>query len=195
MGQYRRHSAVIGAFSIAAILLLAYSHFTVLLVSNQAQTVKVTALLPTAATEHLQQKHQFTIHGSSTINDLGGAQQEKNALWVPGPLEIWAAGPQHTEQRQQLLTLLDPGVLAQLRTLCGRCLYRTLNSYVHVHDFGRVAVVLTGDIPAMWIRDSAVQMPYYFPRISRRPAMRQVLEGAIRAHSYFILQVTAAQQT
>ncbi|WIA23260.1 hypothetical protein OEZ85_000031 [Tetradesmus obliquus] len=40
----------------------------------------------------------------------------------------------------------------------------------------------------MWIRDSAVQMASYFPRISKRPAIRQVLEGAIRAQSYFILQ-------
>jgi meiotically up-regulated gene 157 (Mug157) protein len=57
-----------------------------------------------------------------------------------------------------------------------------------MHNFGRIAVVLTGDIPAMWIRDSAVQMASYLPRISRRPALRQALEGAIRAQSYFILQ-------
>jgi meiotically up-regulated gene 157 (Mug157) protein len=81
------------------------------------------------------------------------------------------------------------GTVTQLKSLCGRCLYRTLTSYVRTHDHGDVTVVLTGDIPAMWIRDSAVQMASYLPRISKRPALRQVLEGAIRAQSYYILQV------
>jgi meiotically up-regulated gene 157 (Mug157) protein len=63
-----------------------------------------------------------------------------------------------------------------------------MTSYVRVHDFGRLAVVLTGDIPAMWIRDSAVQMATYLPRITRRPALRTAIEGAIRAQAYFILQ-------
>jgi len=87
-----------------------------------------------------------------------------------------------------LLKLLDDKTLSDIKSLCGRCLYRTLTSYVRVHDFGRFTVVLTGDIPAMWLRDSAVQMASYFPRVGRRPAIRQVLEGAIRAQSYFILQ-------
>jgi meiotically up-regulated gene 157 (Mug157) protein len=40
----------------------------------------------------------------------------------------------------------------------------------------------------MWIRDSAVQMATYIPRIARRPALRSAVEGAIRAQAYFILQ-------
>ena len=48
-------------------------------------------------------------------------------------------------------------------------------------------VVLTGDIAAMWLRDSAVQMATYFPRIARRPALRQAIESAIRTQAYFIL--------
>jgi meiotically up-regulated gene 157 (Mug157) protein len=60
---------------------------------------------------------------------------------------------------------------------------------VRTRDHGRFTVVLTGDIHAVWLRDSAVQMATYIPRIARRPALRQTLEGAIRAQAYFILQV------
>ena len=49
--------------------------------------------------------------------------------------------------------------------------------------------MLTGDIHAVWLRDSAVQMATYIPRVARRPALRQTLEGAIRAQAYFTLQV------
>lgn len=109
---------------------------------------------------------------------------------ITGDAEIWALGPPDglTEQQQQLAAGLGPAVLSDLKQLCGRCLYRTMTSYVRVHDFGRLAVVLTGDIPAMWIRDSAVQMATYLPRITRRPALRTAIEGAIRAQAYFILQ-------
>eukprot|EP00775_Hariotina_reticulata_P013068 gene13068-13195_t len=104
-----------------------------------------------------------------------------------GALQDWAPYEKGTQQ-DALLKLLDDKTLSDIKSLCGRCLYRTLTSYVRVHDFGRFTVVLTGDIPAMWLRDSAVQMASYFPRVGRRPAIRQVLEGAIRAQSYFILQ-------
>ncbi|EIE24364.1 hypothetical protein COCSUDRAFT_14826 [Coccomyxa subellipsoidea C-169] len=40
----------------------------------------------------------------------------------------------------------------------------------------------------MWIRDSAVQLSIYFPRIAQRPALRRVIEGAIRAQAFYILQ-------
>lgn len=135
----------------------------------------------------------------SRSNAQTGAVAEPNAPGVAastlrphvtGDPEIWALGPPDalTEQQQALAAALGPEVLSDLKQLCGRCLYRTLTSYVRVHDFGRVSVVLTGDIPAMWIRDSAVQMATYLPRITRRPALRAGIEGAIRAQAYFILQ-------
>lgn len=109
---------------------------------------------------------------------------------VSGDPEIWARGPPDgvSEQQQQLAAAVGPELLSTLKQLCGRCLYRTMTSYVRVHSFGRVSVVLTGDIPAMWIRDSAVQMATYLPRVTRRPAMRAAIEGAIRAQAFFILQ-------
>lgn len=46
-----------------------------------------------------------------------------------------------------------------------------------------------GDLPLMWIRDSAVQINVLLPRIRKRPALRRPIEGAIRAQAFYILQV------
>jgi meiotically up-regulated gene 157 (Mug157) protein len=80
------------------------------------------------------------------------------------------------------------GSLDNLKTLCGRCLYRTLASYVRVHGLSDATVVLTGDIPAMWLRDSAVQIATYLPRIARHPGLRPIVEGTVRSQAYFVLQ-------
>lgn len=101
--------------------------------------------------------------------------------------EIWASAPGALLQKQ-LYSLLDKGKLDDLEALCGRCLYRTLTHYTKVKFMGRMSIVITGDIPAMWIRDSAVQIATYMPRLQKHPALRTILEGAIRAQAYFILQ-------
>jgi hypothetical protein len=142
------------------------------------------------------------LNARTIFNDFGAVAAEKrsgdesvpapppSSPHVSGDPEIWAQGPPDgvSEQQQQLSAALGPELLSDLKQLCGRCLYRTMTSYVRVHSFGRVAVVLTGDIPAMWIRDSAVQMATYLPRVTRRPALRAAIEGAIRAQAFFILQ-------
>jgi len=48
----------------------------------------------------------------------------------------------------------------------------------------------TGDIDDMWLRDSSVQMAIYLPRIEQHPALRRIIEGAIRLQAYYISQVT-----
>ena len=121
-------------------------------------------------------------HSDATVNQRAAAPVDQ--------LEVWAQGPAHASSTVVTLRdLLGTNVTQQLRSLCGRCLYRTLTSYVRVKDHGRFTVVLTGDIPAMWLRDSAVQMASYIPRIKRRPSLRTTIEGTIRAQAYLILQV------
>jgi meiotically up-regulated gene 157 (Mug157) protein len=48
--------------------------------------------------------------------------------------------------------------------------------------------VATGDIDDMWIRDSSVQLATYFPRMASRPALKRVLEGAMRTQAFYITQ-------
>ncbi|KIZ00578.1 hypothetical protein MNEG_7382 [Monoraphidium neglectum] len=112
------------------------------------------------------------------------------------PLEVWARGPSAgplaaaggAAAAEALQKAVPAATKQQLRDLCARCLYRTLTSYARVHGMGAMTVVLTGDIPAMWTRDSAVQMATYLPRIRKRPALRRVVEGSIRAQAFFLLQ-------
>lgn len=40
-----------------------------------------------------------------------------------------------------------------------------------------------------WLRDSAVQAAIYFSRVEQHPSLRILLEGVIRTHAYFVLQV------
>lgn len=134
---------------------------------------------------------QFRIRGTGDNLVSGRAQGFTNghSAIVPGDPEVWGRRPVNSSATSALRESIGAETVQQLRSLCGRCLYRTLLSYVRVHDHGRFTIVLTGDIAAMWLRDSAVQMATYIPRVRRRPALRQVLEGAIRAQAYFILQV------
>lgn len=50
-------------------------------------------------------------------------------------LEVWARGPaQLTPKINSVCDLLSANTIQRLRSLCGRCLYRTLTSYVRVKD-------------------------------------------------------------
>lgn len=52
--------------------------------------------------------------------------------------------------------------------------------------------VATGDIPFMWIRDSAVQLGALVPRIPQRPALRLLVDGAVRTQVCTLVQCQLA---
>jgi len=82
--------------------------------------------------------------------------------------------------------LLSPAELQGLKDLCGRCLYHTITTAVALRGLGQDAHVSTGDIPDMWLRDSAFEIAVYMPRMAKRPAYRLAVEGTIRRHAFDI---------
>jgi hypothetical protein len=79
----------------------------------------------------------------------------------------------------------DP-VLAELFS---NCFPNTLDTTVQAGSYeGKPdTVVITGDIAAMWLRDSSAQVWPYLPLASRDPALRVLLEGVIRRQARCLL--------
>jgi meiotically up-regulated gene 157 (Mug157) protein len=76
-----------------------------------------------------------------------------------------------------------------LATLFINCFPNTLDSTVEPGSFeGKPdTAVLTGDIAAMWLRDSSAQVWPYLPLAGKDAALRQLLEGVIRRQARCIL--------
>ncbi|KAL4425793.1 hypothetical protein ABPG75_009809 [Micractinium tetrahymenae] len=123
---------------------------------------------------------------------LGGGSSTELAPAVAAhrlPAEAWAGfpPPEVAAGTGDVLKLLTDSERKELEELCGRCLFEQLKmtiGYGNGHKF----FVATGDIPFMWIRDSAVQLGALMPRMQQRPALRLLVEGAVRTQAFFIIQ-------
>lgn len=77
----------------------------------------------------------------------------------------------------------------ELAELFVNCYPNTLDTTVEPGTFeGKPdTVVITGDIAAMWLRDSSAQVWPYLPLASKDPVLRALLEGVIRRQARCIL--------
>ena len=77
----------------------------------------------------------------------------------------------------------------QLAELFGNCFPDTLDTTVEPGTFeGKPdTAVITGDIAAMWLRDSSAQVWPYLPLAARDPRLRALLEGVIRRQARCLL--------
>lgn len=78
---------------------------------------------------------------------------------------------------------------AELRWLFANCYPNTLDTTVKM---GMVegkpdAFVITGDIPCLWLRDSAAQLHAYLPLVGQDPKLRELFRGLIARHARSIL--------
>lgn len=74
--------------------------------------------------------------------------------------------------------------LPGLRELYANCCASTLETAVRDCCDGTY-FVLTGDIPAMWLRDSAAQVSHYIP-LASDPEIGRIIEGVIRRQFMYI---------
>jgi uncharacterized protein len=77
----------------------------------------------------------------------------------------------------------------ELAWLFENCYPNTLDTTVEMGSFeGKPdTAVITGDIPAMWLRDSSAQVWPYVPLAAKEVALRKMLEGVIRRQARCIL--------
>lgn len=76
----------------------------------------------------------------------------------------------------------------ELAWLFGNCLPNTLDTTIS-HEPGGMpdTFVITGDIPAMWLRDSAAQVWPFLPLAREDEALRGLLEGLLRRQAKSVL--------
>lgn len=135
---------------------------------------------------------------------LLGAMGATSAVLLSGPLDRLQAQepaaatsrpkPADRKFRSRAVEALIVHVSRQiadpkLATLFGNCFPNTLDTTVEPGSFeGRPdTAVITGDIPAMWLRDSSAQVWPYLPLASKDPALRELLEGVIRRQTRCLL--------
>ncbi len=87
--------------------------------------------------------------------------------------------------REVKADIADP----ELAWLFENCFPNTLDTTVTFETVGRRpdTFVVTGDIPAMWLRDSSAQVWPYLPLAREDAALRELLEGVIRRQTRSIL--------
>ncbi len=72
-----------------------------------------------------------------------------------------------------------------LAPLARQCYLNTIETTVKECDNGDYFVI-TGDIPALWLRDSSAQLRPYAVHCSNSPELSEIFKGVIRRHSFYI---------
>jgi len=75
----------------------------------------------------------------------------------------------------------------KLEKLYRNCYPNTLETTAEILPDGST-FLYTGDIPAMWLRDSTAQVTQYMPLIKDDPELRSILRGLVQRHFFYIQQ-------
>ncbi len=121
-------------------------------------------------------------------NGWGAISQDEMQLPAARP----AAGARHFTSAavEALIPRVQRGIGDQaLRTIFENCFPNTLDTTVFPGSYeGKPETyVVTGDIDAMWLRDSSAQVWPYLPLANEDAKLRELLEGVIRRQARMIL--------
>ena len=73
----------------------------------------------------------------------------------------------------------------KLAPLVKQCFLNTIETTVTQLDDGSYFVI-TGDIPAMWLRDSAAQVKPYIKYAAEDEQLREILRSIIAKHAFYV---------
>lgn len=73
----------------------------------------------------------------------------------------------------------------ELKPLARQCFLNTIETTVTQLEDGSYFVI-TGDIPAMWLRDSAAQLKPYLKYAKEDEALREILRSVISKHAFYV---------
>lgn len=141
-------------------------------------------LMQTSAARALAEKMGAGDVGSSADPGTPGSLQLPHAR--PAPAERkFTSQPIEESIRTVKQQIADPAV----QVLFENCLPNTLDTTVHAGAFdGKPdTYVVTGDIDAMWLRDSSAQVWPYLEFVRKDAQLRTLLEGVIRRQARMIL--------
>ena len=72
----------------------------------------------------------------------------------------------------------------KLRNMFNNCFYSTIETTTKYHADGST-YVFTGDIPAMWLRDSSAQVMHYL-RVCDCPGIKEAIAGLVKKQMFYI---------
>lgn len=93
--------------------------------------------------------------------------------------------PQVLLDQAQLLEDKTKQTYPALAPLAKQCYLNTIETTVKPCDNGDYFVI-TGDIPALWLRDSAAQLRPYMPQCKDSEELREIMKGVIRRHAFYV---------
>lgn len=121
------------------------------------------------------------------FEQIQGKPEDKSSVRFGLESMIWSREPVTvTHDMKSVRDALGADQMKELYNLCGRTLYHGIQNVVVSHS--RYTFFSTGDLPLMWIRDSAFQIGVLIPKMKKRRALRDLVEGGIRMQAFYILQ-------
>lgn len=94
--------------------------------------------------------------------------------------------PEVLIQRAKELELYYGRVYPKLAPMVKQCFLSTIETTVKKLEDGSYFVI-TGDIPAMWLRDSGAQVRHYVKYAKQDPELDEILQGVIRRQFQMVL--------